>query len=290
MRFSIGQEHDEYGFHVGKVGYEHCSPEKGPVARVRPNYSWHFVLFGRGTLIDGDAKLYKIKKGESFLLYQGEYYDYYPDPQDPWTYFWVELTGDNLDAMFSECGFSKKEVRLSLKHFDAYVELLKSMKDAFDESDVQLVRVSAYLLLIISNCIERVREGRTDQRVYRRRRLMRDILIYVNNNFNLDLTNEEIAAENNLSVRSLTSLFAEMVGMTPVQYLTAYRIAVAAERFQETDMSVAEVAKWSGFYDEKYFSRVFKREKGMTPQEYKRLKPKEDAFALIKQKENEVMK
>ncbi len=118
---------------------------------------------------------------------------------------------------------------------------------------------------------------------------MRDILIYMNNNFNLPLTNDEIASENNLSVRALTALFAEMLQMTPVQYMNAYRISVACERFQITDMSVTEVAKWSGFDDVKYFSRVFRKEKGMSPQEYKKTKPDEDAFAWVKKKEAEVM-
>ena len=290
MTFSVDEFGEEYKFRIGKVGYEHCSPSKGPVSRVRPNYSWHFILFGRGTIETADGRMYKLNRGESFLLYQGEYYSYHPDPQDPWTYIWVELTGDNLEAMFRQCGFTKENFHRSLNEFDIYVELVKKMKDSFDESDVQQMRTCAYLILIMSRCIEEEREGRVDLKTIRKRRQLRDILIYMNNNFNLPLTNEEIAAENGLSVRSLTALFAEMLQMTPVQYMSAYRIAVACERFQTTDMNVAEAAKWSGFDDVKYFSRVFKREKGMTPQEYRKLRPKEDAFSLIKQKEDDVMK
>lgn len=111
----------------------------------------------------------------------------------------------------------------------------------------------------------------------------------MNNNFNLPLTIEEIAAENGLAVRTLTALFAETLQMTPVQYMNAYRVSVACERFQITDMSISEVAKWSGFDDVKYFSRVFRKEKGMSPQEYKKTKPNEDAFAWVKKKEAEVM-
>lgn len=289
MTFSVDEFGEEYKFRIEKVGYEHCHPSKGPVSRTRPGNAWHFVLFGRGTVITADGKMYKIKRGDSFLLYQGEYYSYYPDPQDPWTYIWVELTGDNLEAMFRQCGFTKDNFRKTLNEFDCYVELLKSMKDSFDESDVQQIRTCAYLILIISKCIEDEREGIADLKLIRKRRQMRDILTYMNNNFNLPLTNEDIAEENGISVRALTALFTETLQMTPVQYMNAYRVAVACERFQITNMSVAEVAKWSGFGDVKYFSRVFRKEKGMSPQEYKKIKPEEDAFALIKNKEEEVM-
>ena len=134
MTFSVDEFGEEYKFSIGKVGYEHCSPSKGPVSRVRPNNAWHFVLFGRGTIETADGKMYKINRGESFLLYQGEYYNYYPDPQDPWTYIWVELTGENLESMFRQCGFTKENFHRALSEFDIYVELLKSMKDSFDES------------------------------------------------------------------------------------------------------------------------------------------------------------
>ena len=289
MTFSVDEFGEEYKFNIGKVGYEHCSPSKGPVSRVRPNYSWHFILFGRGTIETADGRMFKLNRGESFLLYQGEHYNYYPDPQDPWTYIWVELTGGNLEAMFRQCGFTKENFHKALNEFDIYVELLKSMKDSFDESNVQQMRTCAYLILIMSRCIEEEREGWVDLRVIRKRRQVRDILIYMSNNFNLPLTNEEIAAENGLAVRTLTALFAETLHMTPVQYMNAYRISVACERFQTTSMTVAEVAKWSGFDDVKYFSRVFRKEKGMSPQEYKKKKPNEDAFAWVKKKEAEVM-
>lgn len=289
MIFSIDEFGEEYKFRIEKVGYEHCSPSKGPVSRVRPDNAWHFVLFGRGTVVAADGKMYKLRRGESFLLYQGEYYSYYPDPQDPWTYIWVQVTGENLDGMFRQCGFTKDNICRALGGFDSYMELLKNMKDSFDESDVQQMRTCAYLILIMSKCVEEVRAGQADPKLIRKRRQMRDILIYMNNNFNLPLTNDEIASENNLSVRALTALFAEMLQMTPVQYMNAYRISVACERFQITDMSVTEVAKWSGFDDVKYFSRVFRKEKGMSPQEYKKTKPDEDAFAWVKKKEAEVM-
>ncbi len=289
MTFSVDECGEEYKFKIGKVGYENCSPSKRPVVWVRPNYSWHFVLFGRGTVVTEDGRMYKIGRGESFLLYQGERCNHYPDAQDPWTYIWVELTGDNLEGMFRQCGFTKEKFHRKLIGFDGYVELLKSMKDSFDESDVQQMRTCAYLILIMSRCIEDEREGRVDFRIIRKRRQVRDILTYMNNNFSLPLTNEEIAAEHGLAVRTLTALFAETLQMTPVQYMNAYRIAVACERFQTTDMSIAEVAKWSGFDDVKYFSRVFRKEKGMSPQEYKKAKPNEDAFAKVKKKEGEVM-
>ena len=72
--------------------------------------------------------------------------------------------------------------------------------------------------------------------------------------------------------------------MTPIEYLNAYRISVACEGIRLWNPSMAEVAKWVGFEDEAYFSRVFKSIKGMSPQEYKKSNTTEDPFAWIKAK------
>ena len=98
------------------------------------------------------------------------------------------------------------------------------------------------------------------------------------------LTTEAIAQLHGMSVRSLNRLFLEVLDMTPIEYLNAYRISVACEGIQLWNPSIAEVAKWAGFEDEAYFSRVFKNIKGMSPQEYKKSATNEDPFAWIKAK------
>ena len=89
---------------VVKVGQEHCSPRKPVEGCVRPCYSLHFVMFGRGTIVSSDGYRYNVNKNEVFLLYEGEQYRYYPNSTDPWSYIWVEFTGENLDKLISACG------------------------------------------------------------------------------------------------------------------------------------------------------------------------------------------
>ena len=79
-------------------------------------------------------------------------------------------------------------------------------------------------------------------------------------------------------------LFKEHMAMSPVDYINAYKVAIACEKMQSTNMNASEAAMWSGFDDEKYFSRIFKRVKGMTPTEYRKSKPDEDPFMWIKER------
>ena len=58
------------------------------------------------------------------------------------------------------------------------------------------------------------------------------------------------------------------MGKSPIDYLTEYRINEACKLLRAGNLSIAEVAISVGFFDQFYFSRVFKRAKGVPPSRY----------------------
>lgn len=95
---------------IEKVGQEFCNPQKKATNCLRPCYALHFVLFGKGTLIDGNGKRYELGKNDAFLLYKDEKYSYFPDNQDPWSYIWVGFGGTGIEEFVSLCGFEKDNI------------------------------------------------------------------------------------------------------------------------------------------------------------------------------------
>lgn len=66
-------------------------------------------------------------------------------------------------------------------------------------------------------------------------------------------------------------LFKQSTGQTPLEYLTELRLNYAKKIMRENRVlhySIAEIAVMSGFYDSGYFSRVFKKQTGISPSEY----------------------
>lgn len=288
MRIFLGNsdifKDEDYALDICIVGQEHCHPHKGRVDKVRENYSLHFVQFGKGVIRTRDGVSRELSKGSAFMLYEGEYYDYYPDKKDPWSYFWVEFSGQNFDKLLNYCGFDRKTFWKYPKNFNFYIDAMKQALECFDASETQKLKCSAWLMIILGEFISAESASKDLQRLSVKKRLIRSLLIYMNNNFSLDLNAEMIARENGISVRSLNSIFAEMVGMPPIQYLNTYRIAIACEKLQTSDANIAEVATWSGFSDQLYFSRVFKKIKGVSPRDYKKTYGGEDPFLWIREK------
>lgn len=284
MRFSFDMdlaERSTYELEVLRVGMEHCSPRKKKILNIdaRPSYSLHFVLFGQGILVSEDNVKHIVRRGQVFLLYQGEKYSYYPDPSDPWSYIWIDFAGEKAEKLFQLAGFTKEKICKSLKNFEFYISVLQDLYREYRAFSGYEIKCTAYFLSILDKLVRQEQDGKFLVKEQKNKKIVLDTVAYLSNNFNLDLTNETIAQESGISRSLLTEIFTEYFHMTPMQYLISYRISIACDRLQKTDMSIKEVAAWSGYDDEKYFSRVFRKEKGMSPQEYKSSKPEEDPFA-----------
>ncbi len=73
-----------------------------------------------------------------------------------------------------------------------------------------------------------------------------------------------------MSERHLNRCFVQETGLAPGSYLNRYRIQKARCLLLEQDLSITEVMGSVGFSDSSYFTRVFRREVGMSPSEYQR--------------------
>ncbi len=86
---------------------------------------------------------------------------------------------------------------------------------------------------------------------------------------NHDWTIERLAREAGISRTGFAVRFSEKMGITPMQYLTSWRMQIACRSLIEGDMSVAEAAHATGYASESAFTRVFKKEIGTTPAAYR---------------------
>ena len=75
----------------------------------------------------------------------------------------------------------------------------------------------------------------------------------------------DLAREAGMSRTNFAQTFARKMGLTPLHYVTAWRMQLAREALAARGLSVAEAAEIAGYASESAFSRVFKREVGTSP-------------------------
>lgn len=92
---------------------------------------------------------------------------------------------------------------------------------------------------------------------------------YIEENYAADLSLQSISQALNYSEAYFCKLFKQCFRVNFSAYLNDYRIARAKELLADTDMGVKDVSYACGYADSSYFARVFKRQTGQTPSDYR---------------------
>ena len=89
----------------------------------------------------------------------------------------------------------------------------------------------------------------------------------------------DLAARLDMSPGYFSSTFKREVHQSTMQYITALRIERAREYLENTDQSVAMIAKSVGYEDSQYFFRVFKKATGQTPAAFRAAAAADEALS-----------
>lgn len=105
--------------------------------------------------------------------------------------------------------------------------------------------------------------------VQRNHSTMQKVLNHIHQAYDTDLSLPLLAAMISVPVSQFSHLFKSEVGMTPSEYIIAYRMEKARELLEQTDMKIADIAEKLQYNNSQNFIRVFKKMNGMTPGEYR---------------------
>ena len=99
--------------------------------------------------------------------------------------------------------------------------------------------------------------------------LIRRTIAYIESDLTADLSLRRLAAIQNVSSSYLSALFSKEAGMTLTEYVNDKRIKCAKQLLRTTKLQIQTVAQHCGILDVYYFSKLFKKNTGQTPREYR---------------------
>lgn len=92
---------------------------------------------------------------------------------------------------------------------------------------------------------------------------------YFHENYHKPINIEEFAASNHMSVSWFIRNFKTYTGSTPAQYLLSLRLSNAQTLLETTSYNITEIADIVGYDNPLYFSRIFRKQFGMSPTEFR---------------------
>lgn len=108
-------------------------------------------------------------------------------------------------------------------------------------------------------------------------------LIYIDNNYNSDISLLGVAGLVSLSSYYFSRLFKKEVGLNFSDFLKHKRVASAKQMLEDTDRPILDIAIAVGYQEQSYFSKVFRKATGQSPRQYRKevRKAKNDRRRLV---------
>ena len=101
-------------------------------------------------------------------------------------------------------------------------------------------------------------------------RVITGLTRYLQEHLAEDVSLSVLAEEFHLSAQYISQLFKSEIGVNFLAYLTNIRMEQAKKLLLSSSLSIAEVAEQSGYADYRVFTKVFKKNEGITPSQYRR--------------------
>lgn len=258
----------EYGLSEGPMvkgnGYKPPNLHRwGP--GVRDVYALHYIVSGRGYLKTGQT-VHPVETGESFMIFpQTEVY-YYPDPQDPWAYCWIEFSGAEALRLLAMIHISPDQPVVTAAPQD-----LRAMFDQVKSNQLEPYareRSDAVLHLLLSYYMEYY----PSEQASLKKDYVGSAKAYIESNYwKSSLSVLDVVEYMTIERSYLFRLFKKETGTSISGYLTTVRIRRACELLAESRLSIKSLSYSVGYHDPLYFSKIFKKVTSYTPSQYRKV-------------------
>ena len=223
------------------------------------NGKTHFWFDGKEEIVSaGHMVLYKPEEIQKYVYYL----------EDNPEVFWIHFTGSDLKNILAYHG-------ISLDEHVFYCGVLPDYKALFRKiiQELQLCRYgyedfNDILLLVDRQQHEQKKAtGNVQEQIER-------AAAYFNENYNTKISIDDYAESLHISTNWFIHNFKQYAGMSPAQYILSLRMVNAQSLLERTTYNIKEISEIVGYENPLYFSRVFKKEIGKSPAQYR----KEAAF------------
>ena len=256
-----------------QYGYEQCKPGHSFGPATRNHYLFHYVISGTGTLMADNAKgvtqTYSIKSGQGFLIFPGQITTYIADQNLPWEYVWIEFDGLRVKEALDLTELSVNTPVYHSHSKDLREQLINEMLYIVHHAKESPFHLIGHLYLFLDYLTQSAKSTKLVQSSKMSDYYIKEAINYIEQNFQNDITIEDIAAVCGINRSYFGKIFRNSIGRSPQEFLMNYRMVKATELLKLTSLSIAEIGSAVGYENQLHFSRAFKTIYGVSPREWR---------------------
>ena len=274
VKFSIFPNHSFVDLGLYQFGLETCEAGHSFGPARRNHYLFHYVINGRGVLYADDSKghtnTFKIHSGEGFLIFPEQVNTYVADISNPWEYTWVEFDGLRVKEALEVAGFSWERPVYRAVSSGLREGLRDEILSIVEDSGASQFRLIGHLYMFMDYLTRSAENAGINVTNRLRDFYIREAVAYIENNYQKNISVEEIAVALGLNRSYFGKIFRLATGKTPQRFLINYRMIKAAELLTLTNRPINEISSSVGYENQMHFSRAFKMIYNVSPREWRK--------------------
>lgn len=271
--FSVFPNENFVDLGLYQYGWEQCKPSHSYGPAARNHYLFHYVISGTGMLMaddsSGTTQNYQVKSGQGFMLFPGQIATYTADKTLPWEYIWLEFDGLRVKEAVELAGLSKNQPIYHARSKDLREDMINEMKYITEHKDMPPLHLIGHLYLFLDFLTRSAVNMNTTKSGRLRDFYIKEALAFMEQNFQNDISVEDIAATCGLNRSYFGKIFKESLGKSPQEFLLSYRMIKATELLKLTNLSIGDISNAVGYANQLHFSRAFKNMYGLSPREWR---------------------
>ena len=212
---------------------------------------------------------YTVAPGDVILLPAHTPHEYGADDDTPWTIYWIHFKGsgslDFIDMMLKKMGQHVASVSFQENRLHLFEEIYTSVERGYSADNICYASLGLQYFLA-SCCFD------SNYNFLAKHDKKDNITLCVNylqKHIDKPLALREIAESVNLSVSHFAAIFKKSTGFSVIEYFNHLKIQKACQYLQFTDLRINEIADQLGIEDPYYFSRMFTKIIGVSPNKYR---------------------
>jgi AraC-like DNA-binding protein/mannose-6-phosphate isomerase-like protein (cupin superfamily) len=225
-----------------------------------------FVKKGRGQIIINDKK-YEVKYGDIVVYNPQDMHQelYYINEEFKVYFLAVKVLSDNRQERLVDTDSHVVSAGFNALKFENYFGdvVLEMQKKRTNSTDLPIY-LAGIIVSIVKNMFNKKEEYNNDLSD-----ICESVKRVIDRDFCIIKKSDEVLKDLYISKYYFYDKFKEMYNVSPLQYLKNKKIKYAEELLKNTNLKIAGIASILGYENELYFSRIFKKEKGLSATEYR---------------------
>lgn len=257
-----------FPFYITEAGHFTVYSDYSVKRDTHDSFLFLYTLDGEGHIKTGDTTLRLLPKHAAIIDCHTAH-EYFP-LSEPWEFLWIHFNGCAAKTMFDVL-YPNSVDTVNMEAAADFEGELSSIIGKSTKNDIKTCTDNSCRMHSLINQL--YASSLKAERCNQKKDFGDDIhsvLEYIKVNYSQPISIDDMVAAIHISKYHFIRRFSRIMGITPYNYLTNYRITMAKTMLRTTDKTVAEIAEACGFMDTSNFITKFKRSTNQKPLQYRR--------------------